>query len=348
MLLRHLKLSNFRNFHAQSFSFNPFLTIVIGSNARGKTNLLEAVYFIVNGTGFRESREEELITKGEVTQMVDGIFVLGDDEQENKIVLTNNQGRIDKIFMINKAKRKSLQYQEESTKTILFSPEQLSIIIGPPQERREYFDRLISFYDPVYKKRGANYENGLRKRNKILEYHSNENQLKEELTFWNDYLVEQAAYISLKREEYLQYLNQHPEIEDKQFQIGYLQSKFTKEALEKVFDLEKRYRRTLIGPQKDDFVISKIDKDEKFNIHHFGSRSEQRLGVFWLHLNEVMYYEKHFHKKPIILLDDIFSELDTHNKKLVINLIRNYQTILTTTEGEIIELADIPKSIIQL
>lgn len=348
MLLRHLKLSNFRNFHTQSFSFNLFLTIVIGSNARGKTNLLEAVYFIVNGTGFRESREEELITRGEVTQMVDGILVLGDDEQENKIVLTNNKGRIEKTFMINKAKRKFFQYQEESNKTVLFSPEQLSIIIGPPQERRDYFDRLLSFYDPVYKKRSVNYENGLRKRNKILEFHTDEKQLKEELVFWNDYLIEQASYISQKRDEYMQYLNLHPEIEDKRFQIVYMQSKFASDTLEKVFDLEKRYRKTLVGPQKDDFILSKIYNEEKFNIHHFGSRSEQRLGVFWLHLNEVMYYEEHFHRKPIILLDDIFSELDTHNKKLVINLIRNYQTILTTTEDEIIELADIPKSIIQL
>ena len=103
----------------------------------------------------------------------------------------------------------------------------------------------------------------------------------------------------------------------------------------------------MIGPQKDDFQISQKNESLK-NLHHYGSRSEQRLAVIWLKFNEIKYFEEMFESKPLLLLDDIFSELDVKNKKLVIDLVKKYQTIITTTEVELLELADVPKSIITL
>ena len=99
--------------------------------------------------------------------------------------------------------------------------------------------------------------------------------------------------------------------------------------------------------QKDDFKIfirNKISKD----VQKFGSRSEQRLSILWLKMNEILFYEKNQNKKPILLFDDVFSEFDYKNKKLVINLFKKYQTIATTTDIEILQLAEIPKSIIKL
>ena len=103
----------------------------------------------------------------------------------------------------------------------------------------------------------------------------------------------------------------------------------------------------MIGPQKDDFQIA-IKGETNTNIHHYGSRSEQRLAVFWLKMNEIVYYEDMFKKKPILLLDDIFSEFDQQNKKLILDLIKKYQTILTTTEEAVMGLIDIPKKIIRV
>ena len=139
-----------------------------------------------------------------------------------------------------------------------------------------------------------------------------------------------------KREEYVKFLQDHPHIDSTQFTIEYLKSELTKEKLEESHEEEKRLRKTIIGPQRDDFQISKIKTStQRYSVHHFGSRSEQRLALFWLHWNEVKYYEELTKKKPILLLDDIFSELDVSNKKLISHLINNYQTILTTTEKEL-------------
>ena len=168
-----------------------------------------------------------------------------------------------------------------------------------------------------------------------------------ELAYWNDYLEKQAGYLTKKRQEYVDFLNEHNNIDNKAFSVKYLKNEFNERRLEENFELEKRYRRTVIGPQKDDFEIYQKNNSLK-NLHHFGSRSEQRLAIFWLKFNEIRLYEVSFKNKPLLLLDDIFSELDIKNKKLIIDLVKKYQTIVTTTEIELLELADMPKSIIRL
>lgn len=348
MLLKQIRLKNFRNFHNETVNFNPFLTIIIGANSKGKTNLLESVYFVINGVGFREKREEELINFGHNDASVEGIFNLGDTVMDYQVTLDKNSEIVKKTFYINRTKKKTVDYLQNQTRAVLFSPEQINTITGTPSLRRSYFNLLISYYDYEYKKRLVNYETALRKRNRVLEFSQNEEKLKEELKFWDKYLEEQAAYVTQKREEYLNYLNQNQKIDDKQFEIVYEKNIFDKEHLEKVFDQEKRWRQTLIGPQKDDFKIYLKKDNLNENIHLYGSRSEQRLAILWLKVNEVKYYEAFFKKKPIILLDDIFSEFDLENKKLIFEVVEKYQTIVTTTEQELLDLSDMPKSVIKL
>ena len=347
MLLKQIILSNFRNFADEKFVFNPFLTIIVGENARGKTNLLESIYLISHGEGFRESREDELIKFEQSSSEVQAVFASGDENFLFQMMIKRTDVGVNKIFSLNKARKKYFQYQKETAKTVLFSPEQIEIMLGPPEKRRRYFDNLLSSFDIVYKKRLTNYENALRKRNKILGSYHNEKDLYEELTFWNAYLTEQASYLIQKRQQYVDFLNQHKRIDSKEFSIEYRKNEFNQKRLEENFELEKRYRKTVIGPQKDDFQISQKNESLK-NLHHYGSRSEQRLAVIWLKFNEIKYFEEMFESKPLLLLDDIFSELDVKNKKLVIDLVKKYQTIVTTTEIELLELADVPKSIIKL
>ncbi|KKQ01591.1 MAG: replication and repair protein RecF protein [Candidatus Roizmanbacteria bacterium GW2011_GWA2_36_23] len=349
MLLKQTHFRNFRNFKDEKFQINPFLTIVIGKNARGKTNLLEGIYFFINGVGFRETKEEELIQINALTAQVEGTIGEKDDINHFKISL-NRQDDVEKIFYIDKTRKKHFQYLQQQMKAILFTPEQIDIILGSPSIRREYLNKLISLLDFEYKKRLSNFENALRKRNRILEQHRDIIKLQEELSFWNQYLEEQAGYITRKREEYITYLNSHPKLDSKEFSIIYAKNVFTKERIKEVFNHESLVRKTLIGPQKDDFrILLKADMStESKNIHHFGSRSEQRLAVFWLKMNEIFYYEEFFKKRPLLLLDDVFSELDLYNKKLILDLTKKYQTVVTTTEKEIVEFAEAPKTVITL
>lgn len=344
MLLKQIRFHNFRHFTADTFSFNPFLTIVIGENSRGKTNLLEGIFFLTTGAGFREEKEEELIFLGRESGFVEGTFGLKDTVFQFKITLFKKEKGTEKNFFIAKAKKKHSQYVKEQTKAVLFTPEQIEMIIGAPSLRRDYFNKLISFYNFEYKKRLDNFDHALRRRNKVLERYYDEAKLKEELKFWDDYLINQASYITRERQMYINHLNKNQKLDAKEFSIEYLKDEMTKGRLEEVFEEEKRWRRTLIGPQKDDCQIYLAGK----NIHHFGSRSEQRMALFWLKMNEIRYYEEMYRKKPIILLDDVFSELDLHNRKIVIDLIKKYQTVVTTTDIEMINLIEVPKTTIKL
>lgn len=349
MLISSITFKNFRNFKNSKFQFNPFLTVIIGENAQGKTNLLEGVYFLINGEGFRETKEEELIdleTDGHCN--VEGVFVSGNNKSSYGITLVKREETLEKVFRIEKARKRYVDYVKGHTKTVLFSPDQIEIITGSPDRRREYFNRLLSIFDLEYRKKLRNFEQALRKRNKILESYGSIETLRQELSFWDRYLEEESSYITKKREEYVEYLNQNKSIDGVSFSMGYIKSELTRQRLQENLEREVRVRRTTIGPQKDDFqvALSRKGADPK-NVHHFGSRSEQRFTIFWLKLNELRFSEDNF-KKPLLLLDDIFSELDLKNKKLILNLIGKYQTIATTTEKNVLDLIEAPKSIIRL
>lgn len=344
MILEEIILKNFRNLEEKDFLFNPSLTLIVGENAQGKTNLLEAIHFICNGTGFRETKENELVNLNKNFTIVEAKFRSDNIILNFKISLRKKELLMEKVFFINKARKRNFDYRKDSAFAVLFAPQQIEILTDSPDIRRKYFDRLISFFDLEYKRKLTNYESALRKRNKLLEIIKDVNKLKEELQFWDDYLIEQAKYITDKRSFYIDFLNSHPDLEKKHFRIEYLKNEINEERLNNIFQKELILKRTLVGPQKDDFRIFLENKD----LHSYGSRSEQRLAIFWLKINEINFYEQNFKSKPILLLDDIFSELDEKNKKLVFDLIKKYQTILTMTETEMIHLPHAPKTLIKL
>lgn len=327
MFLQKIKLVNFRNFQEKEINFDKENTLIIGKNSLGKTNILEAVYFLINGEGFRENKEEELIKIGEHQTEVNGSFLINESDYlfySIKLQLKNQ--KINKKFYIEKTEKNYFLYQKEQTKTVLFSPEQLEIIIGSPQKRRDYINKTISLFDKDYKKKLNNYEQALKKRNKILESKIPFEKIIDELDFWDNYLIKEGDYLTKKRQEYIDFLNQNPEIDSKFFSIVYLKNNINEKRLQETFQESLKYKKTLVGPQKDDFQIMIDNK----NIHKFGSRSEQRLAIFWLKVNEIKYIEKNQKIKPIILLDDIFSELDEKNQKIIFTIIKNYQTIASS------------------
>lgn len=339
MVLKRIQLHNFRNISSSIFDISPCLTIILGENAKGKTNVLEGIHCIINGAGFRESKEEELLLIGSSETQLDGLFEKNTEINHFRILLKKEtNGSITKHFFVQKARKGHTHYSSEQTKCVLFAPEQIDIISGSPDIRRDYFNKLISTFDIVYKKHLINYEQALRKRNKLLEHSRSIDSLKEELSFWDVYLEKEAQYITEKRNIYTQFLNSHRELDGRDFSIEYIKNEFSQKRLVEKKELELRIRRTLIGPQKDDWVLSlKNINSARKNIQKYGSRSEQRLGIFWLKMNEIHFMEEEIHIHPILLLDDVFSEFDHENKERVIRLIRTYQTVMTTTEEELVK-----------
>lgn len=347
MVLDRIALQHFRLFSQEVFDLHPRVTLIVGKNTRGKTSLLEGVHTILHGEGFRESKEQELICWNQERAALGASFIEdGGGKSEYQVMFKRSGDKTEKHFFVDKTRKTHYAYLRFQTRAVLFTPEHIDIISGAPAQRRGYFDRLLSAADLEYKKRLANYENALRKRNKILE-HSSHGELWEELRFWNDYLVENGRYLTAKRAAYCDYLNTHPRIESRLFQIEHKKNEMTIERLRERFDLEKRMKKTSIGPQKDDYEITITDGISK-NVHLYGSRSEQRLAMFWLKLNEIRFLKEQTGKKPLLLLDDVFSELDPVNKALVLRLVGEYQTILTTTERELIDLAGSEVKVIEL
>ncbi|KKP67259.1 MAG: replication and repair protein RecF protein [Candidatus Roizmanbacteria bacterium GW2011_GWA2_35_19] len=347
MILKKISLHNFRNFDKFNFELSPEATIIIGKNSKGKTNLLESIHFIITGTGFREEKEEELIGFHKNIMDINSVFADEKNLLSFQIILDKKNEKTKKTYFDNKTKRSPSNYKKELPGVVLFTPEQIDIIKGSPSQRRDYFNKIISFFDLEYKTRLNNYEQALRKRNKILEKNQRGIYVLEELDFWNRYLQNEAEYITYKRQEYIEYLNTNQKLDSKLFSIQYLKNEFTIGLAKQSLEKEIYIRRTIIGPQKDDFKIMMDDGENNKNIHFFGSRSEERLAVFWLKINELKYHEEK-RKSPILLLDDIFSELDMDNKNIVLSLIKKYQTVATTTENGIVNKIKSNKEVINL
>ena len=344
MIFKSIYFYHFRNFNEKQFTINSHLTVILGDNARGKTNLLEGVYFILRGEGFRESKEEQLVKFVEKNGYVEAKLEDSKTKDINnlRIDLSINDFGLNKTYFLEKTKKGRNSYLKNLITVVLFSPEQIEIIDRTMSFRREYFDKFLSGIDSEYKKHLTNYNQALRKRNKILEQSFNNLNIKQELDFWNKYLIDQGEYLIAKRIGYIEYLNSNKTIDSKEFEIDYRENKLSLERFDESLKKELLIKKTLIGPHRDEYHIFMIDKSSlKKNIHIYGSRSEQRIGLFWLKINELKYLEDFFKKKPVLLLDDIFSELDHKNQKLIFNLIGDYQTVITSTEKELTKLINL-------
>lgn len=341
MTLLTIIVQNFRNYEFSTFQISPSTTFIIGENSRGKTSLLEAIYALLHGHGFRETREVELIRWEQQLATVTGQFRADAAPITYQVMLkrvgtTETGEKAEKAYFVDKTKQGSVKYSRDLTKAVLFTPDAIEILTGAPTRRRRYLDAVLSGSNPQYRKALTNYENALRKRNKLLETTRDKTALKEELVFWDGYLAEQAAILQSERKSFVTFCNTHPELHNRVFRLEYQPNVLTVSLLQERFDKEVFIKKTTIGPQKDDFVIHQTIEVETKNVGIYGSRSEQRLALFWLKQNEIRYLEQAIGKKPLLLLDDVFSELDEQNKERTLQLMDEYQTILTTTDRSLL------------
>jgi DNA replication and repair protein RecF len=214
----------------------------------------------------------------------------------------------------------------------LFSPQDLEIIIGTPSLRRNFLDDVLEQIDREYRVALLEYSKALRQRNALLSLAKDTGRRKnEQFEYWDELLILNGQIITKKREELINKINAgRKDIFD--LQLIYDKSTISKERLLQYEDAELGSGVTLVGPHRDDFYIN-IGRTEN-DIRSFGSRGQQRLAILQLKILQLNIIEEALQKKPILLLDDIFSELDASHIDLVWSLAREGQTIITTTHAE--------------
>ena len=336
MFLSSLNLQDFRNWEREKFDFSSDISLIIGQNAAGKTNILEAIYLLATGRSFRARLEKEMIRNDCEMGFAKGLIKtngLLDAENEVEIILTNGEvmakRTAKKIYKVNGVGKRKSDFVGNLI-AVLFRPEDIEIVIGSPSIRRDYLDLVLEQIDRDYLRSSLPYKKGLRQRNKLLLKIRDGEAQRSQLYFWDNFLIKNGDLISDKRREFIDFLNES--FHD--LSVEYDASAISKERLAKYSQQEIAVGTTLVGPHRDDFII----KDKKGrNLSLFGSRGEQRMSILYLKIAELGFIEKRTDEHPVLLLDDIFSELDENHRDEVLKIIPKQQTIITTTESELIE-----------
>lgn len=339
MLLTHLFLRNFRNYTKSSFEFNSTTTLIIGPNTSGKTNILEAISLCSLGKSMRGHRSEDMVRTGLEAGSVKGEL---SNEITLEVIVTSGtmQGAQvhRKKLLVNRVARRSLDFIGQ-LKTSIFEPEDLELVHAVPSRRRSFLDNVLFQVDREYRRAHGLYDRALKSRNRILRRIKEEGR-ESDMDYWEDLLISNGLVITDAREKFIHFLNQQPQDFGKFF-LEYDRSTVTAERFVTYHTAERVAGVTLIGPQRDDFIMFKDSEDRK-PLAIFGSRGEQRMGVLWLKMGELAFLREVSGDMPILLLDDIFSELDSEHIRLVLKKIGDGQTIMTTTHREFI-----PKNFLQ-
>lgn len=320
MEIQKLKLSNFRNQKTKLFIFSSNITVILGPNTSGKTNILEAIYFLSLGKSFRARVEEEMINYNSDLLKIKGRIKLDAERVDLEAVLTRGTidigaKRLEKVqrkkLLVNGISKRLIDFAGRF-KIVFFGPEDLELVTGTPTLRRRFLDSVLSQVDREYRRALLSYEKGLRQRNKLLSRIREEGLSRSQLLFWDRLLIKNGDYISTKRTEFIEYANKSSSINEMEFKLLYDKSAISEARLEQYSEEEISAATTLVGPHRDDFIFKVISDGNKIDrdLSRFGSRGEQRMGILWLKMVELSFIEAKTNEKPVLLLDDIFSELD--------------------------------------
>ncbi len=368
MIITKLTLQNFRNFSEEDFDFSPDTTVLIGANASGKTTVLEALFLLATGKSFRAEKDIEMISfndeigrvegKIEITQSSNNPITQPVFEQLNlEIVLTRGEvmgiTAPVKKYTVNDVGKRMLDFAGR-LKVVLFWPQDLELVTDSPSLRRRYLDFVLMQCDREYRRSLISYEKGLRQRNKLLEAIRDTGAHRHQLIFWDQLIIKNGEYITRRREEYINFINNFQfsifnfqsnlKSQFPNYQLDYDKSIISRVRLDQYSEEEIASGMTLVGPHRDDIIFkikdqkSKIKNNEEFrNLSQYGSRGEQRLAILWLKLGELAYIEEKTEEKPVLLLDDILSELDHEHRHIIFEMIGGQQTILTMTDQHFLE-----------
>lgn len=344
MYISKLTLQNFRSYLKSEFNFSKNTTVVVGPNTAGKTNILEAIFLLSAGKSFRGDKDSEMIKyEAELARVQGEIFDESNEKKKLEVLITNGlvsgEAVQKKKYLVNGVPKRQLDFAG-IIRSVLFSPTDLELITNSPSLRRKYLDFVLLQVDRDYRRAILIYEKGLRQRNKLLERIRDEGIPRSQLSFWNDLLIKNGRYISQKREEYINFINYEINISRifadtrmADFNLVYDLSEISEERLQKYSHEEVASATTLVGPHRDDWKINKYQGEENaVDVSLFGSRGEQRMAILWLKMSELEYINQKTGTRPVLLLDDIFSELDDVHRRLIMEIVPKQQTIITTTD----------------
>ena len=342
MNLKSITLQNFRSYKKTEFKFDKDTTVIIGPNTSGKTNLIEAIFYLSLGKSFRAEKDDQLIKFGEEIARIKGFIQKGvAEENEIEAVLSIGQfstrNGVSKKFLVNGVSKRRVDFAENFS-AVLFSPEDLDIIVDSPSLRRKFLDNVLEQVDREYRLSLTAYTKGIRQRNALLQIAREEGRRNEkQFEYWDHLVIENGEKITKKREEFINFVNTY-EKEIFDFAAFYDKSTISKARLMQYKEAELSAGVTLVGPHRDDFSLSMYDDTTRttHDIKLYGSRGQQRLTILQLKLLELLYIEKELNLRPVLLLDDIFSELDEEHIKLVLEMIGKQQTIISTAHKELI------------
>lgn len=332
MKLQNIRLQNFRSYQDQTYDFNESITIISGPNASGKTNLLESILLLCSGSTYRTSDILDLVNKNSDWARIDGKF----DKSQRTIKIKDNK----KVFIIDD--KEIVRFQSKYIlPTVLFEPSQLQLLTYSPEMRRSLVDDILSQINHEFMIVKKQYLQALRQRNSLLKT-NNIGLIKSQIFAWNIRLSELASQYVQYRLKIIEEINKtlsndYSEIAGSKFDVEIKYNSATDlstyaSAVLHALDnnLEKDIARgfTGSGPHRDDIIISINKKPLKAG----ASRGEVRTTLLAIKLAEAYVIEKALSVKPILLLDDVYGELDTSRRNKLLKKIETFQVLITTSE----------------
>lgn len=343
MHLSKLLLQNFRSYPQKLIEFDPKINLILGPNGSGKTNILEAIYCLSSGKSFRATSMSKLINWQQSFASIRAKVNKNDEETEIEVRLindvnNNNKNTISRKFLLNKVEKPRKKYLG-SVRTVIFHPEDIRLVNGSPTRRREFLDQIFSQSEWRYASALSQFNKALKHRNELLDQIKCGSATKNELFYWDQSLIKNAKVVEDFRISFIRSVNNflatHPDSEIQTININYHPSTVTQEKLDKNYQIEINKGYTQSGIHRDDFSFdNSIFPSTDKNLAFWGSRGQQRLAVLALRLAQIDYFHQTYHQAPILLLDDIFSELDPEHRQLVANVCQKYQTIFTSSEAD--------------
>ena len=344
MILKKIDLINFRNYEKLSVRFYKGINIIYGDNAQGKTNLLESIYVLGITKSHRSFIDNNLIMDTKNFSSISGIINKGSLDINLKIIIENNK----KVLNIDNSIIKRISDYISNMNIIIFYPDDLELLKGSPQIRRKYFNLELSQLYSNYYIVLNEYNKLLKIRNECLKKMANKIYVdKNYFDILTSYLVDKAIILMKMRGKYVEKINNYsPKIFKDIMELDNFNLKYNP-SINIIFDNEDNYKENIIkffndklyydvkmcstsyGPHKDDyeFLLDNV------NLKNYGSQGQQRIAVLCLKLSEIEIFKKYKETTPILLLDDVFSELSDDKKNNLLKYIsKDIQTIITTTE----------------
>lgn len=315
----------------------------MGPNAIGKTSVIEALALASTGDSFRAGKIEEMIA---FEQELGRVTVTIEDEDESgggvsadsstlEVLLTRGevQGRKTqrRLFSINGARKQKRKFVGQFH-SVVFRPEDLRLVEGSPGRRRTFLDTPLSTLFPTYASSLKTYEQTLKRRNKLLQQIREGETSATTLSYWNMSLIKHGEAVQERRRQFVGSFDgvQFPVA----FSLEYQPSIISQERIDHYQSREIAAGHTLVGPHKDDFEVRLLLGGERRSIAEYGSRGQQRLAVLWLKMCELEYVASEVGERPVLLLDDILSELDETSQSYVLDMLKQGQSIVTSADKE--------------